>query len=513
MNPSIAELTEHAPGDAAAAPSPGRPDPRPSGLDGSVAVSRPLPEWGAGAGAVAHERSLPGALANVQVREALVDTWQALWRSRLLVWLAGAGAVLAFGFGPDRKVIQHAALTHGFGSLGDLLVAPAARWDAAWYLLIAHAGYGPSLGSATAARSAFYPLYPLAVHLLSFASLTVAGILVSVAALATALYLLHRLSALEVRTGTLAVGHARSPREVARLAVGVLAFSPMAFFLSAIYSESLYLALSIAVFWFARRGRWALVGTCGALAGATRPTGILLLAPAAILYLYGPREDRPPDRGPGGRGWRRIGPAGLMSASPLLGSLRTRYWVRPDVLWLTLMPAGLLLFMAYLGLAGGDVTTPFSAQSFWGRELAGPFSGLWSGATAAFDGLRQLISGQAHHAYLAQATGNPLVNASHNLLLFCFAVGALAAAVGVLRRLPLAYGAYTVLALALPVSYPVRSEPLMSLPRFLLVLFPMSMWAAAWLAGRRRTSVATLALSALALVFFTGAFATWHWVS
>ncbi|MHB8491886.1 MAG: hypothetical protein ACYDA6_06710, partial [Solirubrobacteraceae bacterium] len=299
---------------------------------------------------------------------------------------------------------------------------------------------------------------------------------------------------------------------------------------------SLYLALSLGVFWFARRGRWAWVAVCGALAGATRPTGILLIVPAALLYLYGPREDRAPDLPRLEDSWKALAGSALVRsrrlwpakdgggdhprtaamrvrAAIVMNALRPRYRPRPDLLWIALMPAGLLLFMSYLALAGGRATTPFSAQSLWGRSLAGPFVGLWSGAVAAFDGVRQLMSGQTQHAYLAQATGNPLTNASHNVLLFCFAVAAVVATVGVLRSLPLAYSAYTVMALALPLSYPVSSEPLMSLPRFLLVLFPMSMWAGARLTGRPRARAALLFLSTVALVFFTGAFATWHWVS
>ena len=44
------------------------------------------------------------------------------------------------------------------------LAAPAARWDASWYLVIAHYGYRPDLGSFTSSRTAFFPLYPLGLH-------------------------------------------------------------------------------------------------------------------------------------------------------------------------------------------------------------------------------------------------------------------------------------------------------------------------------------------------------------
>jgi hypothetical protein len=79
--------------------------------------------------------------------------------------------------------------------------------------------------------------------------------------------------------------------------------------------------------------------------------------------------------------------------------------------------------------------------------------------------------------------------------------------------LPLAYGAYVLAALALPLSYPVAPQPLMSLPRFLVVLFPLSIWFGAWLAARPRAQIPVLAISAALMTFFVGQFATWHWVA
>src|SRR4029077_2699644 len=90
-------------------------------------------------------------------------------------------------------------------------------------------------------------------------------------------------------------GPARA-HDAERLAVLLTAFAPMAFFLSAVYSESLFLALSVGLFWSARKGRWAIAGALGALAGATRSVGVVLILPAVVLYLYGPREDRAPER-------------------------------------------------------------------------------------------------------------------------------------------------------------------------------------------------------------------------
>jgi hypothetical protein len=450
--------------------------------------------------------------ADEEHRNALRDSARALIGSRALVWIAGAGALATFGFAV-RKTFDPPGVTRGFGWLGDLLAGPAARWDASWYLVIAHYGYRPDLGAFTAPRAAFFPLYPLGLHAVSGlgAPPVLAGVLLSLVALALALYGIHRLTALEFRrAGVAPAGPVRS-HEVARLAVILTAFAPMAFFLSAVYSESLFLALSVGLFWSARQGRWAIAGALGALAAATRSAGVVLVLPALILYLYGPREDRAPERRAGAGAADRSGR--LRAAVRLRAALLPRYRPRRDLIWLALTPAGLAAYVAYLGLAGGDALAPFHAQGMWGRHFAGPYAGIWDGCKAAFEGARQLLSFQHRHSYFPTGPDSPNVAAGHNLLLLGFLVAAVAAVVGVLRTLPFAYGAYVIAALALPLSYPRPAQPLMSLPRFLLVLFPLTMWLAEWLAARPRARAPTIALSALLMAFFAAGFATWHWVA
>src|SRR6185312_9840873 len=158
--------------------------------------------------------------------------------------------------------------------------------------------------------------------------------------------------------------------------------------------------------------------------------------PIALIYLYGPREDRDPDgqkivRDDFER--RRLG--------SFLAALRPRYRLRADALWLALVPAGLGLYMAHLAFAGGDALAPFHAEAVWKRDFAGPYGGIWDGAKAAYAGLRQVMSFQRHHVYFPAAGGSPFINAGHNLLLFAFLLVAMPAMVGVLRLLPGAYGA------------------------------------------------------------------------
>jgi hypothetical protein len=429
---------------------------------------------------------------------ALRMSWQALWSSRLLVWAAGVATILAFGFGPARGAFDPPGVTRGFGRLGDLLVAPAARWDSAWYLVIAHYGYRPDLGIYTASRDAFFPLYPTVLKAIAWLGVPpiLAGVAISLSALLLALYGIHRLATLELGLRGLASSAAGGKARAAELAVLLSAFAPMAFYLSAVYSEALYLALSVGLFWSARQGRWAWVGLLGGLAAATRSAGIVLLLPALMIYLYGPREGWAAD-------FDRRGRARVLP----------RYRPRANIVWLSLLPAGVAIYGVALALGGGEVLAPFHAQGVWGRHFAGPYLGVWDGAKAAFEGARQLLSFQRAHVYFPAASGSPTVAASHNLVLFAFLACAVPVFVAALRRLPVAYGVYAIAALALPLSYPVAGQPLMSLPRFLVVLFPLNIAGGAWLAEHPRLARPALVASAVLMAVFLAQFATWHWVA
>jgi hypothetical protein len=67
-------------------------------------------------------------------------------------------------------------------------------------------------------------------------------------------------------------------------------------------------------------------------------------------------------------------------------------------------------------------------------------------------------------------------------------------------------------ALLLPLTFPVVPQPLMSLPRFLAVLFPIFMWLALVCEDRGLTDRA-VAASAIGLGLFTAQYATWHWIA
>jgi hypothetical protein len=156
--------------------------------------------------------------------------------------------------------------------------------------------------------------------------------------------------------------------------------------------------------------------------------------------------------------------------------------------------------------------SPFHVQEIWQRHFTGPLVGAWDGLRAAWDGLRQLASGSRTPVYFKLAAGDPFRIAGQNIMLFSFLAVGLVALVGVLRRMPLAYGLYVGAALLLPLSTPVSAQPLMSMPRFLAVLFPLHLWAAAWAQERGHLRPVLIGGTVL-LGLFTAEFAAWTFVA
>jgi hypothetical protein len=406
-------------------------------------------------------------------RLALADAVSAFWASRAIVWIAGLAALAIFGTTTGAEArLDPLYLTFSFNHFADLLAAPAARFDSVWFLAISQHGYEVN------GRPAFFPLLPMLIS--AGGSLTgsalFAGILISSALGLVALYLLHRLVMLDFDAID------------ARNAVRITAFLPSAFVLSAVYSESLFLVVSVGAIYSARLGRWALAGILGALAAATRSTGLLLVLPLLFIYLYGPRADRPP-RGFG-------------------ADLRPRHRLAPDIAWLALVPLGLVAYLVFLGLTTGDPLSAFSAQSQWDRAFA-PLAAVPLGAWAAIRGVFELVPGDALPGVAGAPTGLLATGmAVRDIVEFGFLCLAGWLVFEGRRRLPPAYTVWTVTALALPLSVPATDEPLMSLPRFMLVLFPLWITLALWARERNRVGRVIAAMLPL-LVIYTGLFTTW----
>lgn len=419
--------------------------------------------------------AIPGLTSERRI--AARDAWTAFWASRALVWGAGIVAIVVFGWASGTSArLDPLYLTLPFDDpFSNLLIAPGARFDAAWYLAIAEHGYGVS------GRAAFFPVFPglTALGGALIGSTLLAGILISSACSLGALYLLHRLVTLD------------HDAERARTVVWFTAWFPSAMVLSAVYTEGLFLLLSIGSLYAARLGRWQVAGALGAVAAASRSSGLLLLVPLLILYLYGPRADQP----------GRVVGAGL----------RPRYPIRADLLWVVAaVPAGLLAYLAYLGLATGDPLSAFSAQEVWHRTfvpLGGLALGIWSALSGAFE---LLIPGVGRaSATVANGVSPPLL-ALRDIALLGFLVSGLWLVHEASKRLPAAYTAYAACGLALPLSVPASGYALMSLPRFMFVLFPLWIALALWAHERDRVR-SVMGVFGTLLAVSTALFVTWSW--
>ena len=146
-------------------------------------------------------------------------------------------------------------------------LCPWTLWDSQWYLRIAAYGY-------ESITTAFFPLYP---WLLSWAGpdeipIAFWGILLSNVCFLFALYFLHRLTAIDFDEKT------------ADWTIFLLAFFPTTAFFSAVYTESLFLLLSILSFYCVRKQRWIEAGLFAGLAGLTRNSGWILFIMLSIEY-------------------------------------------------------------------------------------------------------------------------------------------------------------------------------------------------------------------------------------
>ncbi len=377
-----------------------------------------------------------------------------LW-SRAAIWVAAIFAF--FFFEPNRH--PNAARwdtprLHDLGYFTDIW----ARWDSDFFLRIAQNGYDDT-------SAAFHPLYPALIAGLGrifFGHYVLAGVVISLLCCLGSFILLHRL-AME-----------RLDVDGARRTVLYLAVFPMALFLQAVYSESLFLLLVLAAFTLAERDRFAAAGVVAGLAILTRVTGLALL-PALALLAWRHRE-RP----------RAL--AGIALAVPVAA-------VYPLVLWQQV----------------GDPWAFSDAQDRWHRHFsrAGPFGGIWDGLVAGWRGLEQFVVGHGTHV-----TGtSPMHAAAENVQALAFLVVFLALTVAAWRRFGAPYGLFAAVSLAIPLTYPSSRWPLLSLPRFGLVIFPLFLALAAVTAERPRLHTAVIACSALFLGVAVVQWALWQWVA
>jgi hypothetical protein len=218
----------------------------------------------------------------------------------------------------------------------------------------------------------------------------------------------------------------------ARRAIVVAGIFPTAFFFLAPYTESLFLLLSILAFREARHDRWGRVAVVGALAALTRSVGILLIPALLVEALWVGRSAGEPGT---------VGGAGARDGRALSGRLAGG----------AAIALGPLCWFAWWGLVHGNWLAPLDAQRDWGRELQPPWVSLGHAVEFAWK----------FQSYWLL-----------DLVIVSIAIGGLALAFPALRPSEAAYGA---LSLLLPLVDPFADRPLLSVPRFAVVVFP-ALW-------------------------------------
>lgn len=152
------------------------------------------------------------------------------------------------------------------------------RWDSGYYADIALHGYSRLV----TANWGFLPGYPILMGILGrllavitqiqlLLAVHLAGFVISNLAFFGSVYYFYKLSMKVLQNSKLAYGSAL-----------FLSFYPAGVFLSATYSDSLFLLLTISSVYYWQLGRFGRSSALGFYAALTRPVGILL----AVPYLY-----------------------------------------------------------------------------------------------------------------------------------------------------------------------------------------------------------------------------------
>ncbi|MEQ9618252.1 MAG: glycosyltransferase family 39 protein [Deltaproteobacteria bacterium] len=319
-------------------------------------------------------------------------------------------------------------------------------WDTQHYLDIAQYGYTNSAIDEKKLQIVFFPLYPFIIKIFSFAfkDYLFSALLVSNIAYAGAVVYLFKLVRIDY-----------DDDDALRAGIYISIF-PTAYFFHAPYTESLFLVFTVASLYYARRSKWALSGTAGMLAAATRITGIILLPVLVIEYLY-----------------------------------QNEYKIkntRKEILWLGAVGLGLLFYLVINYVTFGD---PFKFLEFqkghWSKELALPIKGFFSAWSGIFwrKPADALLGGWAE-----------IIFAALGLILIIYSF----------FRLRLSYGVYALLTWLTVTS----TSFWLSIPRYTLSIFPIFI-ALSILGRRKEVNYLIIFLSLVFYALFLSLFIRFRW--
>ncbi len=378
--------------------------------------------------------------ANPLLREAAtIVLLFAAWRGMLFGFALLAGAMTHER--PDRDADTFAWQAFP----GSYFWDGWARWDSGWFMTIVEHGYQLPRGGQS--NVAFFPLYPYATVAVSkpLGNPWAAGLIVSNASVLMSLFYLRRIAL-----------HSLDPDGAKRSLVYLLSF-PTSFFLSAFYSEGLFLLVTSASFYHYLRGDFFRCGLWGALACMTRHAGLALFLAFAIGYAWNVRSRHVP--------------------------------LRASASWLLLIPCGTLCVMMILFIQVGDPLAFVKAHAAWGRTFLPPHETLY-GALMRTDW--SLPRDMMNTITLMDAV-SVIPFLVLPLLMF--------------RKFDVSLPIYSLLMILIPLA----SGSVKSMMRLEAVAFPAFL-ALARLGAHRDVDRAIVFVSGLFLGLLTIQFANWYWV-
>lgn len=282
-----------------------------------------------------------------------------------------------------------------------------ANFDGEHFISIATNGY-------KSLQYAFFPLYPKLIGFFSDPFISndftgyfypsFVGLLISNLFFLLALIVLYDLIRIDYSKG------------VAFFAITALILFPTSFFFGAVYSESLFLFLTLTSFYLARKDRWFLSSFFGFLASIARIFGVLIFI-SFVPQLIKDRQKR--------------------------------------IFWILLIPVGLLIYMVYLGFIAKDPFAFYSQQLVVGEQHQ---QGI-------------VILPQVLYRYTKIFLSINQLNVVYQTIFLEFITAILFIFLnifGIIKKVNHQYMIYMILGFILPTIQGSFS----SLPRYVLVLFP-----------------------------------------
>lgn len=224
-------------------------------------------------------------------------------------------------------------------------------WDVGWYTNIIINGYqkvpNTEMGSPTYAQAnwAFFPLMPLIMR--SIYQLTQ----IPIEILGPVLNTFFFLCSLIIFGTYISKDHKKG--EIYYI-LALYAFGIYSIYFSILYTESLFLLLTILFFYLMKRKKYIEMGIVGALCSATRNIGAFLVFAVAIYYTESYLQNKEGER----------------------ASIRKWFWnacLQPKlVVGVLLIPLGIFMYMLYLYSLTGDTLAFMHIQRAWWREMNNP---------------------------------------------------------------------------------------------------------------------------------------------